>query len=88
MKELREQHKAAKKRVSQIKNQLKNLEQEQKDLETESYAKSRHLSKQFDKGDPEMLKEYGRRLKEIQTRQREIESDIKKLKDERDRITR
>ena len=35
-----------------------------------------------------MLKEYGRRLKEIQTRQREIESDIKKLKDERDRITR
>lgn len=88
LKELREQHKAAKKRVSQIKNQLKNLEQEQKDLETESYAKSRHLSKQFDKGDPEMLKEYGRRLKEIQTRQREIESDIKKLKDERDRITR
>ncbi|MBZ0165610.1 MAG: ATP-binding cassette domain-containing protein, partial [Candidatus Omnitrophica bacterium] len=87
LKELREQHKAAKKRISQIKNQIKSLEQEQKDLETESYAKSRHLSKQFDKGDAEMLKEYGRRLKEIQSRQREIESEIKKLKEERDRIS-
>lgn len=88
MKEMREKHKAAKKRVSQIKNQLKNLEKEQKDLETESYAKSRHLSKQFDRGDPELLKEYGRRLKEIQTRQREIETEIKTLKEERDQITR
>ncbi len=87
LKELRDKHKAAKKRISQIKNQLKNLEKEQKDLETESYAKSRHLSKQFDRGDSDLLKEYGRRLKEIQSRQREIESEIKKLREERDRIT-
>ena len=30
---------------------------EQKDLEMESYVKSRHLSKQFDKRDEEILKE-------------------------------
>ena len=64
------------------------LEKEQKDLETESYVKSRHLSKQFDKQDKDTLKEYGQRLKWIQMRQREIETTIKKLKNEKDRIHR
>ena len=54
----------------------------------ESYVKSRHLAKAFDKRDPEILKEYGRRLKDIQTRQREIETTIHELKIERDRINK
>jgi len=86
--DLKAQHKSALKRINQIKKDIKSLEQEQKDLETESYVKSRHLSKSFDKRDPGILKEYGRRLKEIQSRQREIESTIKKLREERDRISK
>ena len=86
--DLKVQHKQALKRISQIKNEIKNLEKEQKDLETESYVKSRHLSKSFDKRNSDVLKEYGRRLKDIQTRSREIETTIKKLKDERDRISK
>ena len=83
---MHKQHKAAKKRLSQIKTQLKKFEAEEKELETESYVKSRHLSKSFDKRDPEVLKEYGRRLKEIQTRLREIESTKKALAEERGRV--
>ncbi len=86
--DLKVQHKQALKRISQIKNEIKNLEKERKDLETESYVKSRHLSKSFDKRNSDVLKEYGRRLKDIQTRSREIETTIKKLKDERDRISK
>ena len=77
--ELKAQHKKALKRISQIKNEFKKLEKEKKDLEMESYVKSRHLSKTFDKRDPEILKEYGKRLKTIQTRLREIETTIKRL---------
>ena len=80
--DLKAQHKNALKRISQIKKEIKKLEQEQKELDTESYVKSRHLAKSFDKREPEVLKEYGRRLKTIQSRIREIESIIKKLKDE------
>jgi len=65
---------------------LKGLEVEEKELETESYVKSRHLSKSFDKRDSDVLKEYGRRLKEIQSRMREIESTRKALVEERDQI--
>ncbi|MCK5259819.1 MAG: ABC-F family ATP-binding cassette domain-containing protein [Candidatus Omnitrophica bacterium] len=86
--DLKAQHKQALKRMAQIKNEIKKLEKEQKDLETESYVKSRHLSKSFDKRSPDVLKEYGRRLKVIQTRSREIESTIKELKKERDRISK
>ncbi|MBN1870187.1 MAG: ATP-binding cassette domain-containing protein [Candidatus Omnitrophica bacterium] len=86
--ELKAQHKQALKRIAQIKNEVKNLEQEQKDLEMESYVKSRHLSKSFDKRDPDVLKEYGRRLKDIQSRLREIETTIKNLNEEKERITK
>jgi ATP-binding cassette subfamily F protein 3 len=86
--ELKAQHKKALKRIAQIKSEIKTLEKEKKELETESYVKSRHLSKSFDKRDPETLKEYGQRLKYIQSRLREIESTTKKLKEERDRISK
>jgi len=86
--DLKTQHKKALKRISQIRNEIKKLEGEYKELETENYVKSRHLAKSFDKREPEILKEYGRRLKIIQSRIREIESTIKKLKDERDQISK
>jgi len=86
--DLKTQHKNALKRISQIKNEIKKLESEQKELETESYVKSRHLAKSFDKREPAILKEYGRRLKAIQSRIRSIESTIKKLKDERAKISK
>jgi len=85
---LHQQHKQALKRITQIKNEVKDLEKEQKDLEMESYVKSRHLAKPYDKRDEATLKEYGRRLKEIQHRQREIESAIKRLEEERQKISK
>lgn len=84
--ELHAKHQDAKKRLAQIRNEIKKLEEEKKELDLESYAKSRHLSKSFDRADSEMLKEYGRRLKEIQSRFRIIESTIKQLEEERERI--
>jgi archaellum component FlaC len=86
--DLKEQHKKALKRIAQIKNEIKRLENETKELETESYVKSRHLAKSFDKRDPAILKEYGTRLKMIQSRLREIETTIKELKKERDQISK
>lgn len=84
--ELYAKHQDAKKRLAQIRNEIKRLEEEKKELDLENYAKSRHLSKPFDRVDQEMLKEYGRRLKEIQSRFRIIESTIKQLEQERERI--
>jgi chromosome segregation ATPase len=86
--ELKAQHKQALKRVSQIKSEIKKLEKEREELETESYVKSRQLSKSFDKRSSDVLKEYGRRLKYIQTRLREIESTIKELREEKNRISK
>jgi len=84
--DLHNKHKLALKRINEIKNEIKLLQQESKDLDTESYVKSRQLSKPFDKPDPQILKEYGRRLKEIQGRQREIASRIKELEVEKNGI--
>jgi len=86
--DLKAQHKKALKRISQIKNETKKLENEYKELEMESYVKARHLAKSFDKRDPDILKEYGKRLKTIQSRLREIGTTIKNLKNERDQISK
>jgi ATP-binding cassette subfamily F protein 3 len=85
---IREVHEQAKKRLNQIRNEIKALEQEAKDLETENYIKARSMEKQFDKRDSATLAEYGKRLKDIQTRQREIETMIRQLGEERDRISK
>ena len=55
-------------------------------METESYAKSRKMSQMYERRDDALLKEYGQRLKDIQSRQRKIGSMIKDLVEERDRI--
>ncbi|MCR4338111.1 MAG: ATP-binding cassette domain-containing protein [Candidatus Omnitrophica bacterium] len=83
--DLRQQHRQATKRLEDIKNQIKQLEKEKQDIETESYVKARVLGNAFGK-DPNLLKEYGKRLKEIPIRLREIESTVKQLKEERDQI--
>lgn len=85
---LQEQHNSAKKRLNQIKEEIKKLEKETQDLETESYVKSRALSNLYESKDGEKIKEFGQRLKYIQARQREIESTIKALKEERDRTAK
>ncbi|MCK5580726.1 MAG: ATP-binding cassette domain-containing protein [Candidatus Omnitrophica bacterium] len=80
------QHKQAKKRVSAIKKEIEKLEKQMKELETESYVKSRVLSDSYGK-DPELLKEYGKRLKQIPKDQRDIAARIKGLVEEKDRIS-
>ncbi|VAX35515.1 COG0488: ATPase components of ABC transporters with duplicated ATPase domains [hydrothermal vent metagenome] len=85
---IHEQHNKALKRVTQIKKEIKALEKEKKALDMESYVKSRHLSKDFDKRDSGTLKEYGQRLKWIQSRLREVESTIKQLTEEKNRISK
>lgn len=85
LKDIHDRHKEALRRINEIKNETRALEQEQKELETESYIKGRSLSESFGK-DPATLKEYGQRLKYIQGRVREIASTIIKLKEEKERI--
>jgi len=64
------------------------LEQEKKELETESYIKVRVISEPFSRRDSQTLKEYGQRLKFIQKRIREIETAIEHLTEERNKIQR
>jgi ATP-binding cassette, subfamily F, member 3 len=87
VREAQEKHKQAMKRLEDIKKEIKALEKEQHDLETESYVKSRFMSETFGR-DPEMIKEYGIRLKEIQRRQREIVVTLDKLQEEKIRISK
>ena len=87
IKDMQKKHKDALKRVSQIKKEIKKLEEENQKLETESYVKARILANAYGK-DPEVIKEYGKRLKEIPKMQRDIATQIKDLKEEKDCISR
>ncbi|MFH0754418.1 MAG: ATP-binding cassette domain-containing protein [Candidatus Omnitrophota bacterium] len=82
----REKHEEALKRLTEIKNQIKSFEREEKELETETYIKSRVMTTSFSGRPREEIAECGRRLKEIQSRLREIESTRKALIEERDKI--
>ncbi|NTV29559.1 MAG: ABC-F family ATP-binding cassette domain-containing protein [Candidatus Omnitrophica bacterium] len=86
LRQAREKHEAALGRCKEIKNELKSLEREEKELETETYIKSRVLNTSFSGRDRSQMAENGRRLKEIQIRLREIESTRKRLIAERDQI--
>ncbi len=85
LRRLREAHRAALRRLSEIRDRIRELETECRELETESYVKSRVLANAYGK-DPDLLKEYGRRLKEIPVRLRDVKSEIKALEEERRRI--
>lgn len=84
-KQQREQHKAALRRLGQIKKEISGLEAQIKELDTESYVKARVLGNSYGK-DPAMLKEYGLRLKEIPKLQRRLAEQITALQEERNRI--
>ena len=69
------------------KKETRALEAESKQLETESYVKSRFLSDSFGR-DPNMIKEYGIRLKEIQKRTRDIVVILSQLQEEKVKISK
>ncbi len=83
-----QQHKQALKRLEEIKKTIRSLEKEDQDLESETYVKSRILSDMGKARDPQILKECGQRLKEIQTRRREIGTTIHELREEQRRINK
>jgi len=61
------------------------MEKQIKELDTESYVKTRMISNSYGK-DPELLKEYGSRLKDIPKEQRLLSMQIKELKEEYESI--
>jgi len=87
LKEAHQRHNEAIKRLDEIKKESRALEAESKQLETESYVKSRFLSDAFGR-DPNMIKEYGIRLKEIQKRMRDIVVILSQLQEEKIRISK
>ena len=84
--EIHRRHKEALARLKEITKEIKLLESEKDELETENYVKARILSEPFKVRNQEMLKEYGKRLKYMQKRTRDIELEINKLVQERDKI--
>ncbi|MFA5059596.1 MAG: ABC-F family ATP-binding cassette domain-containing protein [Candidatus Omnitrophota bacterium] len=84
--ELHHQHQQALKRLAEIKNELKRLDNEKGQLEAESFVKSKAISDPSGRRDSQTLKEYGQRLKFIQHRVREIETTAEQLTQERDQI--
>ena len=88
LRELHERHRRAKQRLKEIRGEIRALEAERQELETESYVKGRAISDPKSRRDSQTLKDYGRRLKAIQSRLREIEAAIKRLMEERDAISR
>jgi ATP-binding cassette subfamily F protein 3 len=87
LKEAHQRHNEALKRLEEIKKETRALENESKQLETESYVKSRFLSDAFGR-DPNMIKEYGIRLKEIQKRMRDIVVILSQLQEEKIQISK
>jgi len=87
LKQAHERHNEALKRLDEIKKETRALEAESKALETESYVKSRFLSDAFGR-DPNMIKEYGVRLKEIQKRSRDIVVILSQLQEEKIKISK
>ncbi|MDE2215061.1 MAG: ABC-F family ATP-binding cassette domain-containing protein [Candidatus Omnitrophica bacterium] len=87
LKEAHARHQQALKRLEEIKKETRALEAESKQLETESYVKSRFLSESFGR-DPNMIREYGIRLKEIHKRMRDIVVILDQLQEEKISISK
>jgi ATP-binding cassette, subfamily F, member 3 len=86
--EMQEKHKQALRRIEEIKKTIRNLEKEDADLETETYVKSRIMSDPSKARDPQVLRDCGQRIKEIQARRREISTTINDLREEQRRISK
>lgn len=78
-KRLKEEEKKRKTHNISIREKINKLEKEKENLQLESYAKVRALSNPHFYRDEETAKLYGRRLKEIEQRNIEIDIQIKKL---------
>ncbi|MBF0532855.1 MAG: ATP-binding cassette domain-containing protein [Candidatus Omnitrophica bacterium] len=81
------EHKQALQRMDAIRKEIAALRQEDKQLETESYVKSRQMTESYGR-DAAAIKESGRRLKEIQSRRREIETTLEALDAEKRLISK
>jgi ATP-binding cassette, subfamily F, member 3 len=77
----RDEEKKQKNHNFSIHNQINKLNQEKEKLQTESYAKVRAMSDTKIFRDENTVKEYGRRLKEIEKRVVEIDGEIMSLKE-------
>jgi len=77
----RDEEKKQKNHNFSIHNQINKLNQEKEKLQTESYAKVRAMSDTKIFRDENTVKEYGRRLQEIEKRVVEVDGEIKSLKE-------
>ncbi len=75
----KEEEKKRKSHNTALRDAIKKLENEREKLQLETYAKSRSLSDPKFYQDEDRAREYGRRLKEIEKRNIEIDVEIKKL---------
>lgn len=75
----KEEEKRRKQHNAEIGAKIAELRKEKEKLGVESYAKARALANPHIYRDEETVKEYGRRLKEIEKRTAEIEGEIKAL---------
>jgi len=78
----KEEEKKRKAHNSRIREQINNLIKKKEALRLESYAKARALSDQKIYRDEETVKEYGRRLKEIERSITDIDAQIKETEKE------
>jgi ATP-binding cassette subfamily F protein 3 len=78
-KQLKEEEKRRKAHNSDLRNKINQLEKEKENLRLESYAKARALSNPHIFRDEETARDYGRRLKEIERLNVEIDNKIKEL---------
>jgi len=81
-KKRKEEEKKRKSHNAAIREKINKLENEKEKLELESYAKARALSNPKIYRDEETVKEYGRRMKEIERIISGINNEIKKLEEE------
>ncbi|MBU1998210.1 MAG: ATP-binding cassette domain-containing protein [Candidatus Omnitrophota bacterium] len=77
---LRHRDQEKKKHNNQVHTQMNRLNQEKENLDIETYAKARAMSNSKVFRDEEILKEYSRRIKEIEARKNEIDLQIQELK--------
>ena len=79
---IREEEKNRKKHNSQLRSQINQLQSDKEKLELESYAKSRALSNPHIFRDEETARNYGRRLKDIESQSQGLDSKIKELENQ------
>lgn len=83
----RQEQERALKRLQEIRNRLKAIDQEEKELDTETYVKSRVMNTAFTGRDHVDIATCGKRLKEIQQQLRSLSVERSQLIEEKDKIS-